>query len=121
MSNYGILKYVNPQNDDEFRDRDKVCQSGRDCGEVFVQYVCGHQAPKRVRFCCSADHWCCSGGLGFSVVPQRRQKRLKVIFACVHNAGRSQMAAAFFNYAKRQGDVAVSAGTKPGERVHPEV
>jgi arsenate reductase len=45
-----------------------------------------------------------------------------VIFACVHNAGRSQMAAAFFN---RWGDPtkarAVSAGTQPGERVHPEV
>ena len=45
-----------------------------------------------------------------------------VIFACVHNAGRSQMAAAFFN-ALADLDVvhAVSAGTNPGERVHPEV
>jgi protein-tyrosine-phosphatase len=47
---------------------------------------------------------------------------LNVIFACVHNAGRSQMAAAFFN---RLADPAlaraVSAGTEPGERVHPEV
>jgi len=42
----------------------------------------------------------------------------KVIFACVHNAGRSQMAAAFFN---RQKAEAVSAGTEPGLRVHPEV
>ncbi len=46
----------------------------------------------------------------------------KVIFACVHNAGRSQMAAAFFNLlvdpAKAE---AVSAGTEPGVRVHPEV
>jgi arsenate reductase len=39
----------------------------------------------------------------------------------VHNAGRSQMAAAFFNAGKRQGDVAISAGTQPAERVHPEV
>ena len=47
---------------------------------------------------------------------------LKVIFACVHNAGRSQMAAAFFNQlaAPDQAE-AVSAGTEPGERVHPEV
>lgn len=45
-----------------------------------------------------------------------------VIFACVHNAGRSQMAAAFFNaMADRNLVKAVSAGTKPGERVHPEV
>ena len=45
-----------------------------------------------------------------------------VIFACVHNAGRSQMAAAWFN-ALADGDEAqaVSAGTDPGERVHPEV
>ncbi|HEY0163340.1 MAG TPA: arsenate reductase ArsC [Edaphobacter sp.] len=47
---------------------------------------------------------------------------LKVIFACIHNAGRSQMAAAFFNQlADRQKAEAISAGTQPGERVHPEV
>jgi protein-tyrosine-phosphatase len=47
---------------------------------------------------------------------------LKVIFACVHNAGRSQMAAAFFNeLADPQKAQALSAGTEPGERVHPEV
>ena len=45
-----------------------------------------------------------------------------VIFACVHNAGRSQMAAAFFNrLADPARARAVSAGTTPGERVHPEV
>lgn len=47
---------------------------------------------------------------------------LRVIFACVHNAGRSQMAAAFFNQlADPHKAQAVSAGTKPSERVHPEV
>lgn len=47
---------------------------------------------------------------------------LNVIFACVHNAGRSQMAAAFFNHhADPKKAKAVSAGTEPGERVHPEV
>lgn len=45
-----------------------------------------------------------------------------VIFACVHNAGRSQMAAAFFNtFADPARARAVSAGTAPAERVHPEV
>lgn len=50
---------------------------------------------------------------------------MTVIFACVHNAGRSQMAAAFFN--RLAGGTAgsrlraLSAGTAPGERVHPEV
>jgi protein-tyrosine-phosphatase len=47
---------------------------------------------------------------------------LKVIFACVHNAGRSQMAAAFFNQlADPHKAQAISAGTEPGARVHPEV
>jgi len=46
----------------------------------------------------------------------------RVVFACVHNAGRSQMAAAFFNeLADPTKARALSAGTEPGERVHPEV
>lgn len=45
-----------------------------------------------------------------------------VIFACVHNAGRSQMAAAFFNQlADPSLARAASAGTRPGTHVHPEV
>ena len=44
-----------------------------------------------------------------------------VVFACVENAGRSQMAAAFFNAANPDGVRAVSAGTRPAERIHPEV
>jgi arsenate reductase len=45
-----------------------------------------------------------------------------IIFACVHNAGRSQMAAAFFNtLADPARARALSAGTTPGDRVHPEV
>lgn len=45
-----------------------------------------------------------------------------VLFACVHNAGRSQMAAALFNrFADPQKAHAISAGTDPGTRVHPEV
>ena len=44
------------------------------------------------------------------------------VFACVHNAGRSQMAAAWLNYlANPEKARAVSAGTQPGTRVHPEV
>jgi arsenate reductase len=46
----------------------------------------------------------------------------RVVFACVHNAGRSQMAAAFFNAAADPGKArALSAGTDPATRVHPEV
>ena len=45
-----------------------------------------------------------------------------VLFACVHNAGRSQMAAALFNrLADPTKARAVSAGTNPGSTVHPEV
>ena len=44
------------------------------------------------------------------------------LFACVHNAGRSQMAAAFFNaLADPTKARAISAGTQPGTGVHPEV
>lgn len=44
------------------------------------------------------------------------------IFACVHNAGRSQMAAAFFNeLADRSRARGISAGTEPADSVHPEV
>lgn len=44
------------------------------------------------------------------------------IFACIHNAGRSQMSAALFNrYADPTKARAISAGTKPAEHVHPVV
>lgn len=47
---------------------------------------------------------------------------ITVLFACVHNAGRSQIAAALFN---RDADPskarAISAGTQPAARIHPEV
>ena len=45
-----------------------------------------------------------------------------VLFACVHNAGRSQMAAALFNLEADPAKArAMSAGTQPGPYVHPEV
>ncbi len=53
---------------------------------------------------------------------QRGNPMTTVIFACVHNAGRSQMAAAFFNEMTNPTLArAVSAGTRPAARVHPEV
>jgi arsenate reductase len=46
----------------------------------------------------------------------------KVVFACVANAGRSQIAAALFNaLADPTRARAISAGTRPGTAVHPEV
>jgi len=45
-----------------------------------------------------------------------------VVFACVHNAGRSQMAAAWFNrVADPEKARAISAGTEPADHVHPVV
>ena len=45
-----------------------------------------------------------------------------VLFACTHNAGRSQMAAAFFAALADPGRArAISAGTTPAARVHPAV
>ncbi len=45
-----------------------------------------------------------------------------VLFACIHNAGRSQMAAALFNaLADPSKARATCAGTQPADAVHPEV
>ena len=43
----------------------------------------------------------------------------KVLFVCVGNAGRSQMAEAFFNQLAGEKAMAVSAGTKPAGAVDP--
>lgn len=57
------------------------------------------------------------------LLPHETSNHLKTyLFACVHNAGRSQMAAALFNlYAERSGCLAISAGTQPADHIHPEV
>lgn len=44
-----------------------------------------------------------------------------VLFVCLHNAGRSQMSQALFERAAGGRHSALSAGTTPAERVHPEV
>jgi len=44
-----------------------------------------------------------------------------VLFVCRQNAGRSQMSAALFERAAEGRHRALSAGTTPAERVHPEV
>jgi arsenate reductase len=45
----------------------------------------------------------------------------RVLFVCLHNAGRSQMSQALFERAAKGRHSAASAGTTPAERVHPEV
>src|SRR5262249_46488686 len=53
---------------------------------------------------------------------ERSSRMDTVLFACVHNAGRSQMAAAWFNeICDRRKASAISAGTQPSEHIHPEV
>ena len=44
-----------------------------------------------------------------------------VLFVCLHNAGRSQMSEALFTRAAEGRHGAKSAGTRPADRVHPEV
>jgi arsenate reductase (thioredoxin) len=44
-----------------------------------------------------------------------------VLFVCLHNAGRSQMSAALLEEQAAGRHTALSAGTEPGDRVHPEV
>ena len=46
---------------------------------------------------------------------------INVLFICVHNAGRSQMAEAFFNHLAPDGMKACSAGTEPASSVNPIV
>ena len=65
---------------------------------------------------------CRSGGVGNHHGRSMAGTVITVIFACVHNAGRSQMAAAFFNAtADPLRARALSAGTEPAAHVHPEV
>lgn len=50
------------------------------------------------------------------------ESKNKIIFACVHNAGRSQMASAFFNKYKTNKSIeGISAGTNPANEIHPNV
>ncbi|HKN35084.1 MAG TPA: hypothetical protein VJX16_17720 [Terriglobales bacterium] len=62
-------------------------------------------------------------GGNVALLPHQSKQELKrYLFACIHNAGRSQMAAALFNlYADRSGCLAISAGTDPADQVHPQV
>ena len=45
----------------------------------------------------------------------------KVLFVCIQNSGRSQMAEALFNYMANNKAQAISAGTSPARRVNPDV
>jgi arsenate reductase len=55
------------------------------------------------------------------VEPDTLKPVARVLFVCLHNAGRSQMSQALFERAASGRHSADSAGTTPAERVHPEV
>ena len=48
-----------------------------------------------------------------------KAKKPSVLFVCVHNAGRSQMAAGFLRHYAGDGVDVLSAGSEPAERVNP--
>jgi arsenate reductase len=48
-------------------------------------------------------------------------EKKRVLFVCVHNAGRSQMAEAFFNHLAGNKAAGFSAGTQPATEINPAV
>ncbi|NWF77952.1 MAG: arsenate reductase ArsC [Chloroflexi bacterium] len=50
-----------------------------------------------------------------------RDKTKAILFVCVHNSGRSQMAEAFLNHLAKGKAQAYSAGTQPADKVNPVV
>ena len=52
-------------------------------------------------------------------IPDAPHQRPSVLFVCVHNAGRSQMAAGYLTHLSRGAVEVRSAGSDPGERVNP--
>jgi arsenate reductase len=48
-------------------------------------------------------------------------EKKSVLFVCVHNSGRSQMAEAFFNHLAGNKASALSAGTKPALKINPTI
>jgi protein-tyrosine-phosphatase len=54
-----------------------------------------------------------------SIEPPARSGVRAVLFLCVHNAGRSQMALGWFNHLAGDHAVAWSGGSEPGKEVNP--
>jgi len=48
-------------------------------------------------------------------------KKVSVLFVCVHNAGRSQMAAAYLSYLSHETIEVRSAGSMPADQINPSV
>jgi arsenate reductase (thioredoxin) len=56
-----------------------------------------------------------------SLPPTSIKDRPRILFVCVENAGRSQMAEAFARHLSQEAVEAWSAGSKPASAIHPEV
>ena len=54
----------------------------------------------------------------FDSKPKTRQKKT-ILFVCVENAGRSQIAEGFFRKYAPEGYEPISAGTKPTSQINP--
>ena len=57
----------------------------------------------------------------FFYAPCHGIKMKRILFVCIENAGRSQMAEAFANYYGKGKLIVSSAGNKPAEKVNPVV
>jgi arsenate reductase (thioredoxin) len=57
----------------------------------------------------------------FSFGKSKLKSEKTILFVCVENAGRSQMAEGFFNKNAPEGYRAISAGTKPVSQINPVV
>ncbi|GAM17274.1 hypothetical protein SAMD00019534_004490, partial [Acytostelium subglobosum LB1] len=89
---------------DGAKQKNKCCADGQDCSVITPQCLPKEQQETDPQECA------------------KETKKKTVIFACVHNAGRSQMAATFFNIHNRHSSMAgLSAGTNPADHVHPVV
>src|SRR5438874_5688359 len=114
-------------------------ESRRDAGSLIDKHIHRHQTRGCAAVCGRAG---CRSAKRYVLVSLARSEpsrnrpsgagstsrhgkcaRMKnVIFACVHNAGRSQIAAAWFQaLSDRKAAQAISAGTQPANRVHGEV
>ena len=51
--------------------------------------------------------------------PKLKQTQQTILFVCIENAGRSQMAEGFFNNYAPEGYIGISAGTKPVSQINP--
>ncbi|EFA79047.1 predicted protein [Heterostelium album PN500] len=99
----------------------KSSENGNQLEETVQQQVFQQPDKEENVRCCLDNNECCDIP---SIPPKESilRNRKKIIFACVHNAGRSQMAATFFKLHNRHTDtVGVSAGTNPADHVHPVV